>query len=131
MIAKSKPAEVITGLQSKNEEEGSRGLTYHNTLAQYVPNAANIARYTDIAWDKSVLRSFIAASDNIANDAFARFGKSVADQLDQAEQRIPCIGASNNLCNERQSLSTLVQKSNKLLLKRAHNPRKLISFATG
>lgn len=130
MIAKSKPAEVITGVQSKSEEEGSRGLTYLNTLAQYIPNAANIARYTDIVWDKSVLRCLIAASDNIASDTFARYGKSVADQLDQAEQKILCTGASDNPCHESQSLSTLVQKFNELLLKRADNPRKLISFAT-
>ena len=131
LIAKSKPAEVITGVQSKSEEEGSRGLTYLNTLAQYVPNAANIARYTDIVWDKSVLRSLIAASDNIASDTFARYSKSVADQLVQAEQKILCTGASDNPCHESQSLSTLVQKFNELLLKRVDNPGKLISFATG
>ena len=136
LIAKSKPAEVITGLQSKGEEEGSRGLTCLNTLAQYVPNAANIARHTDIVWDKSVLRSLIAASDNIASDniasdTFARYSKSVADQLVQAEQRILCTGASDNPCHESQSLSTLVQKFNELLLKRVDNPGKLISFATG
>ena len=131
LIAKSKPAEVITGLQSKGEEEGSRGLTYLNTLAQYVPNAANIARHTDIVWDKSVLRSLIAASDNIASDTFARYSKSVADQLVQAEQKILCTGASDNPCHESQSLSTLVQKFNELLLKRVDNPGKLISFATG
>ena len=131
LIAKSKPAEVITGLQSKGEEEGSRGLTCLNTLAQYVPNAANIARHTDIVWDKSVLRSLIAASDNIASDTFARYSKSVADQLVQAEQKILCTGASDNPCHESQSLSTLVQKFNELLLKRVDNPGKLISFATG
>ena len=134
LINQDKPADVITvndWLQSKGQAEGGGGLTYLNTLAQYVPSAANITRYTEIVKEKAVLRSLINAGDEIVRDAFAATGKTVADQLDQAEQKILLIGSSDNPRHQGQSLSTLIPKFNDLLLERSDNPGKLVGLSTG
>ena len=134
LIDQDKPADVITvhdWLESKGLAEGSGGLPYLNTLAQYVPSAANITRYAEIVKEKAVLRNLIAAGDEIVRDAFAPSGKSVSDQLDLAEEKILAIGASDNPRHEGQSLSTLIPKFNELLLERSENPGKLLGRSTG
>ena len=134
LIAKDKPADVITVndvLHSKGKSEGSGGVAYLNTLAQYVPSAANITRYTEIVKEKSILRNLIAAGDDIVREAFSQSGTPVSDQLDQAEQKILLIGSSDNPRHEGQSLSRLIPKFNELLLERSENPGKLVGLSTG
>jgi replicative DNA helicase len=41
-------------------------LAYLNSLAQYVPSAANIRRYAEIVRERAILRKLVAASDEIA-----------------------------------------------------------------
>jgi hypothetical protein len=53
------------------------GLGYLNALAQSVPSAANMRRYAEIVRERAVLRKLIAASDEIATNAFNPQGKTV------------------------------------------------------
>ncbi len=87
----NKPFDVITlseWLESNNEIENVGGLAYLGTLAKNTPTAANIAHYADIVRERSVLRSLISASNNIAGSAFNTEGRKVAEILDSAEQEI-------------------------------------------
>ena len=95
LININQPADVITvheHLQSQGKAEELGGLTYLNALAQYVPSAGNIRRYTEIVRERSILRKLIAATDEIATDAFNPMGRPVAQIVDQAEQKIFNIG---------------------------------------
>jgi len=95
LVAGSKPADVITvfeQLQSRGQAEDCGGLTYLNSLAQSVPSAANMRRYAEIVRERAILRKLIAASDQIATDAFGPQGRSVTQILDEAEARIFRIG---------------------------------------
>ena len=49
---------------------------YLNALAQSVPSAANMRRYAEIVRERAVLRKLIAASDEIATNAFNPQGRS-------------------------------------------------------
>lgn len=95
LVSATKPADVITvfeHLQSLGKVEEVGGLVYLNALAQSVPSAANLRRYAEIVRERAVLRKLIAASDEIATQAFNPQGKAVSQILDEAESRIFQIG---------------------------------------
>ena len=95
LVSHSKPADVITvfeQLQNLGKAEDAGGLKYLNALAQSVPSAANIRRYAEIVRERAVLRKLIAASDEIATQAFNPQGRQVAQILDEAEGKIFKIG---------------------------------------
>lgn len=94
MVNSMKPADVVTVyayLEKQQQSEEAGGLTYLNTLAQYIPSAANIRRYSEIVRDRSVLRGLISASEEISASAFNPEGKDVAAILDAAERKIGTV----------------------------------------
>jgi replicative DNA helicase len=101
LVNANKPADVVTvfeALRTAGKAEEAGGLAYLNALAQYVPSAANIRKYAEIVREQSILRSLIAASDEIATAAFAPQGRTPQAILDDAEQRIFAVreaGASH------------------------------------
>jgi replicative DNA helicase len=95
LVGAAKPADVITvfeHLQSLGKAEEIGGLVYLNALAQSVPSAANLRRYAEIVRERAVLRKLIAASDEIATQAFNPQGRPISQILDEAESRIFKIG---------------------------------------
>ena len=95
LVNQSKPADVITvfeQLQSLGKAEDCGGLAYLNALAQSVPSAANMRRYAEIVRERAILRKLIAASDEIATNAFNPQGRPVTSILDEAEGKIFKIG---------------------------------------
>ena len=95
LISGSKPADVITvfeQLQGLGKAQDCGGLAYQNALAQSVPSAANMRRYAEIVRERSILRKLIAASDEIATNAFNPQGRAVSAVLDEAESKIFQIG---------------------------------------
>jgi len=95
LINGNKPADVITvfeHLQNQGKAEEVGGLTYLNSLAQYVPSASNIRRYAEIVRDRSILRKLVSASDEIATNAFNPKGRPVSEIVDESEQKIFNIG---------------------------------------
>ena len=95
LVNATKPADVITvfeQLQSLGKAEECGGLVYLNALAQSVPSAANIRRYAEIVRERAVLRKLVAASDEIATNAFNPQGRAVSEILDDAESKIFRIG---------------------------------------
>jgi replicative DNA helicase len=95
LVGASKPADVITvfeHLQSTGRAQECGGLAYLNALAQSVPSAANLRRYAEIVRERAILRKLIAASDEIATQAFNPQGRPVAQILDESEARVFKIG---------------------------------------
>ena len=95
LIQATKPADVITvfeQLQSLGKAEECGGVPYLNALAQSVPSAANLRRYAEIVRERAILRKLVAASDEIATNAFNPQGRSVSQILDEAEGKIFKIG---------------------------------------
>lgn len=93
LVNAGKPADVVTvfeRLGAKADDCG--GLSGINALAQSVASAGNIRRYAEIVRERAILRKLIAASDEIATAAFNPQGRSVADQLGQAEARVLAVG---------------------------------------
>ncbi|PZP95443.1 replicative DNA helicase [Pseudorhodoferax sp. Leaf265] len=95
LVNANKPADVITVyevLQSVGKADDVGGLSYLNSLAQFVPSASNIRRYGEIVRERAILRKLVTASDEIATSAFNTQGRAVDKILDEAEQKIFNIG---------------------------------------
>ncbi len=112
LINATKPADVITvyeQLQGIGKADECGGLVYLNALAQSVPSAANLRRYAEIVRERAVLRKLIAASDEIATQAFNPQGRPVDQILDEAEGKIFRIGEEGSKSKQGfQSMDALV-----------------------
>jgi replicative DNA helicase len=135
LINDSKPADIITvyeRLQSQGKAEEVGGLAYLNALAQYVPSAGNIRRYAEIVRERSILRKLVAASDEIATNAFNPQGKAVTAILDEAEQKILNIGEQGGRSQQGfQSMDTLVVDLLDRVTEMAENPNDVTGVPTG
>ncbi len=108
LVSNSRPADVITvfeHLQSLGRASDSGGLAYLNALAQSVPSAANMRRYAEIVRERAVLRKLIAASDEIATQAFNPQGRGAGQILDEAETKIFRIGEETS--RQRQGFQSI------------------------
>ncbi|TSE27329.1 Replicative DNA helicase [Tepidimonas sediminis] len=135
LIGAGKPADVVTvheHLSSLGRAEDVGGLAYLNQLAQFVPSAANIRRYAEIVRERAILRKLIAASDEIAAQAFAPRGKPVATILDEAEQKILSIGEEGSRMKQGfQSMDKLVVELLDRVQEMADNPNDITGVPTG
>jgi len=135
LVNASKPADVITvfeHLQSQGKAEEIGGLVYLNSLAQYVPSAGNIRRYAEIVRERSVLRKLVAASDEIATNAFNPKGRPVSTIVDEAEQKIFNIGEQGSRNKQGfQAMDTLVVQLLDRVQEMADNPNDVTGVPTG
>jgi replicative DNA helicase len=135
LVNANKPADVITvyeALQSLGHADEVGGLSYLNSLAQYVPSAANIRRYAEIVRERAILRKLVSASDEIATAAFNPKGKAVDIILDEAEQKIFNIGEEGSRMKEGfQDMSSLVVDLMDRVQEMADNPNDITGVPTG
>ena len=135
LINASRPADVITvfeHLQNLGKAEETGGLAYLNALAQYVPSAGNIRRYAEIVRERAILRKLVAASDEIATNAFNPQGRPVAQILDESEQKIFNIGEEGSRMKRGfQSMDTLVVDLLDRVQEMADNPNDITGVPTG
>ncbi len=135
LINANKPADVITvfeHLQRQGQADEVGGLAYLNSLAQYVPSAANIRRYAEIVRERAILRKLISVSDEVATQAFNPGGRAVAQILDEAEQKIFNIGEEGSRMKQGfQSMESLVVNLLDRVQEMADNPNDITGVPTG
>ncbi len=135
LVNGNRPADVITvfeQLRSLGKAEEVGGLSYLNSLAQYVPSAGNIRRYAEIVRERSILRKLVSASDEIATNAFNPKGRPVASIVDEAEQKIFNIGEQGSRMKRGfQGMDTLVVELLDRVQEMADNPNDVTGVPTG
>ena len=135
LVNGNRPADVITvfeQLRSLGKAEEVGGLSYLNSLAQYVPSAGNIRRYAEIVRERSILRKLVSASDEIATNAFNPQGRPVASIVDEAEQKIFNIGEQGSRMKRGfQGMDTLVVELLDRVQEMADNPNDVTGVPTG
>ncbi|MDR1967067.1 MAG: replicative DNA helicase, partial [Burkholderiaceae bacterium] len=135
LLDDTRPADVVTvfdRLKSRGEEEDAGGLPYLNSLAQYVPSAANARRYAEIVREKAILRRLISASEEIATAATNPGGESAAMVLDAAESRIFQIAEETSRMKQGfQPLDSLVVQLLDRVQEMADNPNDVTGVPTG
>ena len=133
LVMSTKPADVITvyqHLQNQGKSDEVGGLSYLNSLAQFVPSATNMRRYAEIVQGRSMLRKLVTASDKIATAAFNPQGKDVATILDEAGAIMSGIALGNEVA-EWVSTDELVVKLLDLINERSDGTVKDNAIATG
>lgn len=97
LLSASKPADVITvynQLQLAGYGEAVGGLSYLNSLAQYVPSAANVRRYAEIVADRALMRGILSAADEV-KDIASEAGLPVSERLDKAQAVLQGLQVNN------------------------------------
>ena len=112
LVNANRPADVIT-VWSRLEAAGKGAevgdIHYLNSLAQFVPSAANIRRHAETVRERSILRNLISASDEIATSAFNTQGRPVSEIADDAERKIfGIIESRSNDGDEWESMEQMV-----------------------
>ena len=85
------PADVVTTsewLESEGNLENAGGLAYIGTLANNTPSTANILTYSKIVRERAILRSLIAAANDISDSAYSPQGRTPREVLDNAEKLV-------------------------------------------
>ncbi len=85
------PCDAVTlseWLESQNELDNAGGLSYLGSLANSTPSAANIKAYAEIVRERSVMRQLINVANEISNSAYQPEGRTSAELLEEAEQRV-------------------------------------------
>lgn len=85
------PADVVTTsewLDSEGNLGTAGGLTYIGTLANNTPSTANILTYAKIVRERAILRSLIAAANDISDSAYNPKGRTPREVLDTAEKLV-------------------------------------------
>ncbi len=91
LVRDEKPCDVVTlseWLDSNNYLDQAGGLSYLATLAENTPSSANIATYSNIVRERSVLRQMIRAGTEICNSGYNPEGRKAEDILDEAERKV-------------------------------------------
>lgn len=93
------PADVITVfeyLKVRGRGHASGGLAYLNALAQSVPSASNLRRYSEIVRDQSILRRVMAICESAANDASNARGKPPVQILTDLSEKLSVLAGLAN-----------------------------------
>ncbi|HZG11196.1 MAG: replicative DNA helicase [Kurthia gibsonii] len=99
---------VTEELSSRNQLDDVGGISYMTELANAVPTAANIAYYSEIVAQKSLLRKLIRTATKIVEDSFTREDE-VAELLAEAEKQIMEVANRSNSGDFKHVKDVLVQ----------------------
>ena len=91
LIELDRPPDAVTvseRLERENRLEIAGGVEYLARLVEETPSAANVRAYARIVRDNSMLRQLIEVGGDIAASAHDSEGRSVAELVDLAEQRV-------------------------------------------
>lgn len=87
---KSEPIDLITlsdALKDRGRLDQVGGIAYLSSLVENVPSAANIAYYSKIVKEKSILRKLIGTATEILDKSYG-IGSDIDSVLDEAEHAI-------------------------------------------
>ncbi|MFT2110237.1 replicative DNA helicase [Marinomonas sp. 2405UD68-3] len=99
LVDDSEPVDVVTigeRLDKRGELDAIGGMAYLMEMVESTPSAANISAYAEIVRERSVLRSLISTTTDIATRAFNPEGMTAAEVLDEAERKIFQIAEGGN-----------------------------------
>ena len=91
LTEQSRPPDAVTvseQLERENRLEIAGGIDYLARLVEETPSAANVRAYARIVRDHAMLRQLIEIGGDIAASAHESEGRTVAELVDLAEQRV-------------------------------------------
>jgi replicative DNA helicase len=99
LLGRNQPCDFVTlseHLRQLGKLDEAGGVSYLGTLAADTPSAANVKAYAEIVRERSVLRTLIAAGQDIAELGYQPGGRPMGSLIDTAEQQVFAIRARGN-----------------------------------
>lgn len=135
LVGANRPCDFVTlseHLKARGQLDAVGGIAYLNMLAVDTPSAANVMAYAEIVRERAVLRSLIAAGGDIAEMGFRAEGRSYAELLDLAEQKVFALRSrSANAKSSYHSMPELMDKLEQKMEFLRQNPAGLAGLSTG
>lgn len=116
-------------LKNKKELDAIGGIEYLTEIIEETPTAANIEYYTNIVYEKSLLRSLIDKATEIATLGY-NSDASVSDTLDKAESKIYEV-VKNRRSSEFKPISQVLSNYQTNLEKLVANKGKISGIPSG
>lgn len=114
LAQKNSPFDVVTlldALTAKGELDNAGGEVYLFELANNTPTVANIAAYSDIVRERSVLRQLIGIANDIAETSYNPEGRQVSEVLDYAETKVFAIAEQTGGDSGPENIKDLLTKA--------------------
>ncbi|HET8730790.1 MAG TPA: replicative DNA helicase [Moraxellaceae bacterium] len=114
LAAESKPRDALTVAETLNrmgELEEAGGMAYLGEIVKNTASAANIAAYSEIVRERSVLRQLIRVSYEISDQAYQPQGAKSTQILDEAERKIFSIAEQQTKGGGPQALRPLLART--------------------
>ena len=134
LVEEEKPCDLVTvsqALTSLGQLDSIGGMTYLSELARNTPSAANIAAYSDIVRERSILRQLINVSHDVAEDVFNPKGKKSLEILDSAESAIFEIAEQQKKGSGPQNIKSVLKKTVDRIDELYKNKSALTGLTTG
>jgi replicative DNA helicase len=135
LVGTGRPCDFVTlseHLKARNQLDEAGGLAYLGSLANDTPSAANVLAYADIVRERAVLRGLVAAGGDIAELGFRADGRSYAELLDLAEQKVFALRSrAEHARSSYHTMPDLMQKLEAKIEFLRDNPTGLAGLSTG
>ncbi len=135
LVGTGRPCDFVTlseHLKARAQLDEAGGLAYLGSLANDTPSAANVLAYADIVRERAVLRGLVAAGGDIAELGFRADGRSYAELLDMAEQKVFALRSrAEQARSSYHSMPELMQKVEEKIEFLRSNPTGLAGLSTG
>ncbi len=130
----SQPIDALTVTEylEKNQQlESVGGMAYVAGLARNIPSSANIRAYSDIVYERSVLRQLMGLGSKLAESAFTPGGRSSAELLDELEQEIFSLAEHGLRQGGPEGIRLVVARALDQIQQRYENPNVASGISTG
>ncbi|PHV12086.1 replicative DNA helicase [Chitinimonas sp. BJB300] len=134
LVGANRPADavsVMSDLDAHAELDAAGGMTYLTQLAQNVPSAANIRRYTEIVTEHALERSLLTAAAEISDLAVERSGRTLAERQAEAIRLLSSVTDEATTEHEPVSMALAVQTATKEMMDRLDRGDVLGGLSTG
>jgi replicative DNA helicase len=135
LVGTGRPCDFVTlseHLKARGQLDEAGGLAYLGSLANDTPSAANVLAYADIVRERAVLRGLVAAGGDIAELGFRADGRSYAELLDLAEQKVFALRSrAEHARSSYHAMPELMQKLEAKIEFLRENPTGLAGLSTG
>jgi len=130
----NQPLDLVTvseALQKLGQLESAGGNSYLAELSRNTPSAANIAAYSEIVRERSVLRQLISVSNKVADRAFNPEGAHSTEILDEAESSIFKIAEQMSKGSGPQAIKSVLAKTVERIEELFKNKKTVTGLSTG
>jgi len=131
---KGKPVDSVllsNFLKERSTLDKIGGAVYIADLLDNVPSAANVAHYAQIIKNKAVLRSIIAAADEMTANAYSENGEGPETILNEAQKALMEISVDRGCGNCVRDSKSLCQSTFKAIEENHKNKYLITGLSTG